>query len=194
MHKKLWLCLALLLVIPGLLFTTSCAKKTVMTEPAAVDAEAAKKAEVEAARQAELERQRKLQEERLQAERRQAEAARLKEEGPRVRFEQENIYFDFDKSNLKPEAQEVLKRKAEFLKANANEKVLIEGHCDERGTAEYNLALGDRRANSAKRFLVNLGVAESRIRTISYGEERPLDPGRNEAAWAKNRNCQFKLQ
>jgi peptidoglycan-associated lipoprotein len=194
MHKKLWLCLALLLVIPGLLFTTSCAKKTVKPEPAAMGEDAAKKAEAEAARQAEMERQRKLQEERLKAEKMQADAARMKAEGPRVRFEQENIYFDFDKSNLKMDAQEILKRKAAFLKANPNDSVLIEGNCDERGTSEYNLALGDRRANSAKKFLVNLGVAASRIKTISYGEERPLDPGHNAAAWAKNRNCQFKLQ
>jgi peptidoglycan-associated lipoprotein len=194
MHKKLWLCLALLLVIPGLLFTTSCAKKTVKTEPAAMGEDAAKKAEAEAARQAELERQRKLEEERLKAEQMQTEAARLKGEGAKVRFEQENIYFDFDKSSLKMDAQEILKKKAAFLKANPNYSVLIEGNCDERGTDEYNLALGDRRANSAKKFLVNLGIAESRIKTISYGEERPLDPGHNEAAWAKNRNCQFKLQ
>ncbi len=193
MHKKLWLCLVLLLVIPGVLFTTSCAKKTVKTE-AATGEDAAQKAEAEAARQAELERQRKLEEQRLEAERIRADADRLKGEGAKVRFEQENIYFDFDKSNLKPEAQEVLKRKATFLKANPNDNLLIEGHCDERGTNEYNLALGDRRANSAKKFLVNLGIAESRIRTISYGEEQPLDPGHNEAAWAKNRRCEFKLQ
>jgi len=195
MHKKLWLCLALLLVIPGLLLTTSCAKKTVVTQPA-MSEEAAKKAEAEAARQAELEKQRKLEEERLKAEQKQADEARMKSEEAeaKARFEQENIYFDFDKSNLKPDAQEILKQKAEFLKANPNDSILIEGNCDERGTDEYNLALGDRRANSAKKFLVNLGIAESRIKTISYGEERPLDPGHNEAAWAKNRNCQFKLQ
>lgn len=194
MHKKLRLCLVLLLVIPGLLFTTSCAKKTVKTEPAAAGEDAAKKAEAEAARQAELERQRKLQEERLKAEQIRADAERLKGEGARVRFEKENIHFDFDKSNLRMDAQEILKRKAAFLKANPNDKVLIEGHCDERGTNEYNLALGDRRANSARKFLMNMGIADSRIKTISYGEERPLDPGHNEDAWAKNRNCQFRLQ
>ena len=184
--------MVLLLVIPALLFTTSCAKKTVKTEPAAKE-DVAKKAEAEAARQAEVERQRKLQEERLQAERMKSEAG-MKEAGGRAQFEQENVYFDFDRSNLKMDAQEVLKRKATFLKANPNEKAIIEGHCDERGTSEYNLALGDRRANSAKKFLENLGIGDSRIKTISYGEERPLDSGNNEAAWAKNRNCQFRLQ
>ena len=193
MHKKLWLCLVLLLVIPALLFTTSCAKKTVKTEPA-VKEDAAKKAEAEAARQADLERQRKLQEERLKAERMKSEAGMKGAAEGRAQFEQENIYFDFDRSNLKMDAQAVLKRKATFLKANPNEKAIIQGHCDERGTSEYNLALGDRRANSAKKFLENLGIAGSRIKTISYGEERPLDSGNNEAAWAKNRNCQFRLQ
>ena len=104
------------------------------------------------------------------------------------------IYFDFDKYNLKPDAQMILKRKADFLRKNANAKVIIEGHCDERGSTEYNLALGDRRANSAKTFLVNLGIAESRLTTISYGEERPLDPAHNNAAWAKNRRAQFVIE
>ncbi len=72
-----------------------------------------------------------------------------------------------------------------------NSKVVIEGHCDERGTAEYNMALGQRRAQETKKYLVNLGIKESRIKTISYGEERPLDPGHNEDAWAKNRRAHF---
>jgi peptidoglycan-associated lipoprotein len=192
MHKKFWLCLALLLVIPGLLFTTSCAKKTVKTEPAAKE-DAAKKAEAEATRQAELERQRKLQEERLKAESMKSGAG-MKGTGGRAQFEQENIYFDFDRSNLKMDAQDVLKQKAAFLKANPNAKAIIEGHCDERGTNEYNLALGDRRADSARKFLENLGIAGARITTVSYGEERPLDAGKSDAAMAKNRNSQFKLQ
>jgi len=193
MQKKFWLGWILLLVIPGLLFTTSCAKKAVKTEPA-VKAEDAGKAEAEAARRAEMEKQRRLEEERLRAEKIRADAERMKGEGEGARFEKEMIYFDFDKSNLKPEAQEVLKRKAAYLQGNPNAKAIIEGHCDERGTNEYNLALGDRRASSAKKFLVNLGIADSRLKTISYGEERPLDPGHNEAAWSKNRRCQFKLQ
>jgi peptidoglycan-associated lipoprotein len=187
MHKKLWLCLALLLVIPGLLFTTSCAKKTVKSEPA-VKEDVAKKAEAEAARQAELARQKKLEEERLKAEGYRGEGS-----NEAAQFEKEMIFFDFDKSNLKPEAQEILRRKADFMRKNQNAKVTIEGHCDARGTNEYNLALGDRRANSAKKFLENLGIADSRIKIISYGEERPMDTGNNEAAFAKNRNCQFKL-
>ena len=83
--------------------------------------------------------------------------------------------------------------KAAFMKANPKIKARIEGHCDERGTNEYNLALGDRRANSAKEFLLNLGIAESRLTSISHGEEKPVAMGKNEAAWAKNRRAQFVI-
>lgn len=108
-------------------------------------------------------------------------------------FESENIYFDFDKYEIKPEAKAVLKKKAEWLLANTKYNVRIEGHCDERGTNEYNLALGERRANSAKEFLMALGVPAARLSTISYGEERPAVQGSNEEAWAKNRRDEFKL-
>ena len=162
-----------------------------MTGAAAAEDDAAKKA-AEAARQAEMERQRQKA----------LEEQRLKEEGiaagagmnERARFERERIHFDFDKYNLTPEAQKILTRKAEFLRKNGNLKAVIEGHCDERGTAEYNLALGDRRANSAKNYLVNLGISESRLTAISYGEELPSDRRPNEAAWAKNRRCQFLVK
>ena len=105
----------------------------------------------------------------------------------------QTIYFDFDKYNLKPPAVKKLDKTADWLSANPGAKIRIEGNCDERGTSEYNLALGDRRANSAMKYLVNLGVSASRISTISYGEERPADPGHNEEAWAKNRRDEFKL-
>lgn len=108
-------------------------------------------------------------------------------------FEAEFIYFDYDKSELKPEAQAVLKKKAEWLKANAAFKVKVEGHCDERGTQEYNLALGDRRAKAAEKFLNALGIAANRMTTVSYGEEKPADPGHDEKAWGKNRRDEFKL-
>jgi peptidoglycan-associated lipoprotein len=105
----------------------------------------------------------------------------------------EDIHFEFDQSSLTSEAQEVLKRDADWLRSNSSVAVEIEGHCDERGTIEYNLALGDRRARSAKDFLVNLGVSSTRMRTISYGKEMPLDPGHNEGAWAKNRRDHFTI-
>lgn len=191
MKKKLWICVALLLVIPGLLMVTSCAKKAVKADTTQED-EAAKLA-AEKARQEEiarqLDRQRAIDEENLQK-----EAARRKIIAARNLFMSENIYFDFDKYNLKPEAQEVLKTKAEWLRNNSGESIIIEGHCDERGTNEYNLALGDRRAQSAKNFIVDLGIAESRLTTISYGEERPADPRQNEDAWSKNRRDQFVIE
>ncbi len=192
MHKKLWIILTLVLVIPGLLFTFSCAKKTVksdttVTQPTDDDAdlkakEAAEKARLE---EEELARQKAAEEE----ERRRQEAA--KREAARQQFLTEDIYFDFDSSALLPEAQEVLKSKAEWLQENGSVSATIEGHCDERGTNEYNIALGDRRAQSAKAFLVNLGVAESRLMTESKGEEFPVDPGHNEEAWTKNRRAHF---
>ena len=111
-----------------------------------------------------------------------------------ARFNTQNIHFAFDSSDLSPEAMAILKDKANYLRLNPAKGVLIKGHCDERGSLEYNLALGDRRANSAKNFLTDLGIDARRINTISYGEEMPMDPGHNEAAWAANRRCEFALE
>jgi peptidoglycan-associated lipoprotein len=109
-------------------------------------------------------------------------------------FQSEDIYFDFDSSALSPMSQEVLQRKADWMNENMDATVIVEGHCDERGTAAYNLALGERRADAAKEFLVNLGVSADRVTTISYGEEKPVDPGQNEEAWAKNRRAHFVVE
>ncbi|MFQ5984418.1 MAG: peptidoglycan-associated lipoprotein Pal [Alphaproteobacteria bacterium] len=99
----------------------------------------------------------------------------------------DRVFFDFDKAVLKPEAQNTLRRQAAWLASFPDVTVTIEGHCDERGTREYNLALGERRANAVKNFLVALGIDASRLATISYGKERPAVVGSNEAAWAQNR-------
>lgn len=104
-----------------------------------------------------------------------------------------NIYFEFDRYRLTPEANGVLTRHAKALMENPSWTALVEGHCDERGTVEYNLALGEKRADAAKQFLTNYGVAPSRVRIISYGKERPAVMGSTEAAWAKNRRCEFKI-
>lgn len=104
-----------------------------------------------------------------------------------------NIYFDFDKSVLTSESIRELKTIGAWLLENPNTKIRIEGNCDERGADEYNLALGERRATSAKNFLVNLGVAPEKIITISFGEENPADPAHNETAWAKNRRDEFNI-
>jgi peptidoglycan-associated lipoprotein len=97
------------------------------------------------------------------------------------------VYFDFDKYNIRPGDAEILKSNLEWFKANPDKKVRIEGNCDERGTVEYNMALGQKRADAAKKYLTNLGVNTKLLDTISYGKEKPSDPAHNEAAWAKNR-------
>jgi peptidoglycan-associated lipoprotein len=100
-----------------------------------------------------------------------------------------DIHFDFDKYDIRREDEAILKENAAFLKNNPKMKIQIEGHCDERGTIEYNLALGERRASNTKKYLVFLGIPSDRISTISYGKERPLDKGHHEEAWAKNRRA-----
>jgi peptidoglycan-associated lipoprotein len=108
-------------------------------------------------------------------------------------FQNQDIYFDFDKYDLRTDARATLDRKASFLNQNSSVRSQIEGHCDERGTNEYNLALGERRANAAKQYLTTAGISAGRLSAISYGEERPLDPGHNEAAWARNRRAHFVI-
>ncbi len=99
----------------------------------------------------------------------------------------DRVFFDFDKYSLKPDARNILQRQATWLNKFPSVTITVEGHCDERGTREYNLALGGRRANSAKNYLVALGVNPNRIKTLSYGKERPAVTGSNEAAWSQNR-------
>ncbi len=101
------------------------------------------------------------------------------------------VYFDFDKSNLRPDAIEQLNKNGEVMKKNLEFVYQLAGHCDERGTQEYNLALGERRALSVRDYLISVGVPADRLVTISYGEEKPADAGHDEAAWAKNRRVEF---
>jgi peptidoglycan-associated lipoprotein len=101
----------------------------------------------------------------------------------------DRVFFDLDKTDLKPEARRTLERQAAWLKQYGNVAVTLEGHADERGTREYNLALGERRANSARDYLVSLGISSSRVRTVSYGKERPAVLGSNEAAYSQNRRA-----
>jgi peptidoglycan-associated lipoprotein len=112
-------------------------------------------------------------------------------EADREMFKSDILYFDYDRSAIRSSETSKLQAVAEYLKQNAKDDLAIEGHCDERGTPEYNRSLGERRALSAREYLVNLGIASNRIRTISYGEDKPADPGHDEAAWAKNRRCEF---
>ena len=101
----------------------------------------------------------------------------------------DRVFFDFDRYNLKPPARRILEKQAVWLKKYSKVTITVEGHTDERGTREYNLALGDRRANSTKDYLISLGIDPNRIKTISYGKERPVALGSNEAAWAQNRRA-----
>ena len=167
MQKKSWIYWAMLFVIPGLMFSVSCQKKLVDATPEPVVQE-------------------EVKEEVVKEEVAAAPAPKISD-----MVMQEDIYFEFDKSTLTPAAQDNLLQKAEWLRENPDASVTIEGHCDERGTNEYNLALGDRRAESAKAFLTDLGIDSTRLTTISYGEERPVDPRSTEEAWAKNRRGHF---
>ena len=121
--------------------------------------------------------------ERAERDRAAAEAASLKDLS--------RIYFDFDRAELSAEAREILGKVAQVLKASPKKSLTIEGNCDDRGTNEYNLALGQQRADAAARYLQTLGVERKRIKTISYGEERPICPEATEACWRKNRNATF---
>jgi len=144
---------------------------------AALAAEAARKAEAEKAEAA-----RKAEAEKMAAYKAAAEAA-LKD-----------INFAFDKAAIRDADKPKLQAVADFMKAFPQAKVQLEGHCDERGTIEYNIALGERRAHAAKSYLAGLGVVEDRLSTISYGKERPKVQGKNEESWLINRRCEFKLQ
>ncbi len=188
MTNRFWRGLGLVLVIAGLMFPASCAKKPVVSEPGVGPAA---EEDVEAKRMAAEEKARALEAERMREEGLREQGMERKELAERERFLNEDIHFEFDRSRLLPEAKEILRRKATWLRANHDVSVIVEGHCDERGTNEYNMALGDRRARRAKSFLVDLGIARERLTTISYGEERPLDPRHNEESWAKNRRAHF---
>lgn len=104
---------------------------------------------------------------------------------------EKTVYFDYDKSLLKPEGKAAIQKNVQFLKQNPSYSILIEGHCDERGTEEYNIALGERRAEAVKNYMIDLGIEEERITTKSWGEEKPVDPGHNESAWRKNRRAEM---
>ena len=126
---------------------------------------------------------------------RQAEAMRQAEmaEMTQAAFVNEDIHFAFDSFLIDPEAERIVGEKAAWLRDNGGASIQIEGHCDERGTSDYNLALGERRANAVQQYLTVLGIAPDRLSTISYGEEQSLDPGHDEAAWSRNRRAHFVI-
>jgi len=195
--------LLILALAPGI----GCAKKTIRSDspvytPSRVEPGPAETRPEAAApdKTAALEKEKKLAEESLREESLREKALRekaLQEEAARREaaareaasktVSLEPVFFDFDQWSIREDQKEVMAKNSQWLKSNPNVKVRLEGHCDERGTAEYNLALGQKRAEGVKSFLEGLGISNQRMATISYGEERPLDPGHNEEAWAKNR-------
>lgn len=191
MNHKNWVFLIFFLIIGVAFLAPSCAKKELKTEPTMSEEEARRRAEEEA-RKRELERQAAIREEALKEDALRAEGEKM--QSAREIFENEDVFFEFDSASLSVEAQEILRAKAQWLRDNPSARVLIEGHCDERGTNEYNLALGDRRAYSAKSFLTDLGIDDSRLAIISYGEEKPIDSRPTEEAWAKNRRAHFVIK
>ena len=196
MNKKLWMHVVMAILVAGLFLTVSCAKKTVVSDATTIEDQAGTQTEASAAAAA----AKKAEEERIRQQELQDEAARqtavaqARLEAAKTRFLHQNIHFAFDSAELTDTAKGLLKEKADWLKANTGASVIIEGHCDERGTIEYNLALGERRANAAKQYLQDLGIGGFRLTTVSYGEERPLDPGKTEEAYSKNRRAQFVLK
>jgi len=185
-----WKILTLALLALVIFSFSACTKTKISSEPSTTTS-----AEEEARQRAEEEaRQKALREENLKEEHLSEQQAMERMETERSMFENEDISFEFDSIRLAPEAQEILTQKAAWLRKNPQATVIIEGHCDDRGTNEYNLALGEGRAQSARAFLLDLGIKESRLTAISYGEERPADRGQNEEAWAKNRRAHFVIE
>ena len=197
--------IVILILCLGLILA-GCPKKTVIREEPS--AKRAEQLAIEKERAAKLEAERKEKEAKENAKVREEEAKKaaaskefekslVAKKTPGIEgtvFESrllKDIYFDFDKYDIRPENAEVLKENGALLMKHPNMKIQIEGHCDERGTGEYNLALGQRRASSTKKYLISLGFPEGRISTISYGEEKLFDTGHNEEAWSKNRRAHF---
>ena len=210
-----WVGLIALVLCFSVAFMTGCAKKATLKEEAVTSQEqkaAVAKATADTATDDAAARERALREKALSDQAARDKAAReAAEKAAREAAEKAkkdaaakaaailaelkivDVYFDYDKYNLKPEAQEILKKGAPAYLKYRDYKLVVEGHCDERGTAEYNLALGEKRATEAAKFLADLGIEKDRIKTISYGKEMPLDKGHDEAAWAKNRRAHFVI-
>lgn len=220
-RSLLWVGLTVLVLCLSVTFLAGCAKKAGLKETAAISQETkpgvkgpgALSSEEQAAREKAL-RDQALREQALReqaAREAAAKEAAAKEAAAKAAAEKAkkeaaakaaailkelqipDVNFDYDKYNLKPLAQSILKAAAPAYLKYPEYKLVVEGHCDERGTVEYNLALGEKRAMEAAKYLVDLGIGKERIKTISYGKEMPLDKGHDEAAWAKNRRARFVI-
>ncbi len=174
-QRYLWLACAALIL--ALAFSLGCAKEKVAKPGLSAEEQARLKAE----------RERRLREARLKEQ--QAREAQLREI-----FVNQDIHFEYDRYDLTPEAKQILNQKAAYLKAHPEIKVIIEGHCDERGSNAYNMALGEKRAKAAAAYLEAMGIDPNRLETVSYGEERPLVLGHTEEAYAANRRAHFVIK
>jgi peptidoglycan-associated lipoprotein len=206
MKRKLWwIGLTAVVLLLSVALLAGCAKKAMVAEKeGAMIAQQQKptesapaKAPAKAVTDDREARERALREQALREQQAKEAAERAKREAAEKKaailteLQIPDIHFDFDKYNLKPEAEKILKAGAPAYLKYTEYKLNIEGNCDERGTVEYNMALGQRRADEAAKYLIDLGIGKERIKTISYGKERPLDPGHDETAWAKNRRDHF---
>ncbi len=182
MQKNQRVAFGLVLMASILFFTVSCAKNMNQTEEGQVSAPP----EVSAAQENSQNNDAQLQKERLKAEaasRKAAEAA----------FVEEKVPFSFDSAVLSEQARMILNKKADFLRSSPATHITVEGYCDERGSDEYNLALGQRRADSVRTFLIDTGIAADRMKTVSFGENKPIATGHDEESWALNRRAEFVI-
>lgn len=196
----------MMVFVMGILFTVSCTKKTVISEPSVSKSKKITPAVVPTqtveANHTEVKdsggsstEPRIPEEKRIKDEQRhQPEDTQRYETAGRRTFLNELVLFDFDSSILTATAQDRLKRKAKWLTDNPDVSFIIQGHCDERGTGSYNIALGERRVQAAKAFLMDLGISSGRFSTVSYGEERSFAVGHNEGAWLLNRRAHFVIE
>lgn len=180
MGKKVLVMVALMMILSVAAFMVSCTKTVVQTEPEEVIAEPVAQQEpetpfVEAAQTVE------------------PQDDSLWKEAARKAFLSELVHFEFDSSALSNEARQILRSKADYLRTNPDIRITVEGHCDDRGTDAYNIALGEQRAETVKSFLLSQGIGTARMRTVSYGEEKPIATGDNESSWAQNRRAQFVI-
>ena len=186
-----------ILIVSGLVLAAACSKPPAPEQPVPQTQPTTPTVNADSARRAQEEAERRRADS-IAAANAAAAAAAANAAGAAARAEAERafanqVHFDYDKSEIRAEDQGILDWKARLLAANPSMTIRISGHADDRGSDEYNLALSNRRAGAAKRYLVNKGIAEARISTDSYGEERPLDTAATEAAWAANRRAEFTI-
>ncbi len=199
MKRQLLMHVMMAVLVTGLLTMVACSKPKVADpgnmnqgQSGETDAERAARLEAERIKAQQLKEQQLKDQQLKDQQLKDQQQARIIE--AKSRFLNQNILFDYDSAELTGQAKVLLREKADWLQANPSETVMIEGHCDERGTTVYNLALGERRANTARTYLVDLGISARRLGTVSYGEEKPLDPAPTEAAYRINRRAQFIIR